>query len=554
MIMIMKMKKYILSILAIGLLLMACEDPYKNSTYQVYDVKPVSTYLSSDSTFSEWVKIMKFADMYNALNQADQDFTAFVPTNDAVERFFDKMGVDSIQQLGKDYARSMIQYHTVLDTISVEDFIMLDYTTNISGDKLYIEIDSVNPGEAIMNGEARVTKMGISTYNGLIYVLDDVMKPLVETVYDRVAKDSRYSIFAEAVRNSGWDDDLDKLADTVLVDGTKTINKYFYTLLAVSDDAYKKDGINSFSSLVSKLGAGSDYQNSANELNKYIAYHVIKSAYKLEDLKKFPGSDTSVIWGTEAENQVLMITWDKGNTGKYYLNLMGTKAEFVETKSNVLSKNGYLHEIDSYLPVWEPQQTTVIWDLADYPDVRDKVGPAIFQPSVPVGSEDKISLVGLPCYTYEVSPSGVGGQSYSYLTYVTCKTNLKNAYHYDRLVLNLGYMGSVSMKTPTLVRGKYKVSVSFIYLTDHVFMKNMTDGNGGMMKLSFDGANFKNASPYTTVSSTLTGVYESTLYDEIEFNSTTSHDFKITVMDPSASTNSKFSIQIDCITFTPITE
>jgi len=84
-------------------------------------------------------------------------------------------------------------------------------------------------------------------------------------------------------------------------------------------------------------------------------------------------------------------------------------------------------------------------------------------------------------------------------------------------------------------------------------MKNMTDGNGGLMKVSFDGDNIRNVSPYTTVTSSIANIYEYTLYDEIEFNTTSSHQFKLVVMDPSASTNSKFSIQLDNIIFTPIT-
>ena len=182
------------------------------------------------------------------------------------------------------------------------------------------------------------------------------------------------------------------------------------------------------------------------------------------------------------------------------------------------------------------------------------VGSSIYQPSAPVGTEDKINISNAPCYTAEVSASGVGGTAYSYLTYVTCKTNLKAAQFYDRLVLNLGYMGSVSMRTPTLVRGKYKVTLNFIYLSDHAFMRTMSEGNGGLMKISFDGQDFKNVSPYTTVTSSLAGVYQSTLYDKIDFSATTNHVFKIVVMDPAASTNSKFSLQLDCITFTPITE
>ena len=58
--------------------------------------------------------------------------------------------------------------------------------------------------------------------------------------------------------------------------------------------------------------------------------------------------------------------------------------------------------------------------------------------------------------------------------------------------------------------------------------------------------------PYAKVSSPLPNIYQSVLYDEVEFDQTASHTFNMVIMDPAASTNKNFSIQIDCITFVPI--
>lgn len=549
----MKINKYT-AFLVFIMAFMSCDDPYEGTNYQIYNDKPISAYLSSDENFSEWVTILKYADLYNALNYANVKFTEFAPGNQAVKGFYAKKGVSSIEGLGKEYARGLVKYHTVLDTISKEEFINLDYTTNLLGDRLTIRIDSVQAGKAILNEEARVVEMALSTSNGVVYVLDDVMTPLVETVYDRVKQNNNYSILTKAIEETGWSEKLKILADTVVTDGISQITKRQYTLLAVSDATFAKDGITSYEGLKSKLGAGNDVTTAANSLYQYVAYHILPSGYTKKDLKTFSGSDTSSIWSTEAENQVMMVTYDSLSAEKYYFNYLGKKACFVESNSDIRAKNGYVHEIDSYLPVWEPNQATVVWDLTEYPEVRSIVGPELFQPAVPVSSETKFNLTDAACYTAAVSDAGVGGTAYNYLSYVTCKSNLKNAVHYDRLVLNLGYMGSVTMKTPTIVRGKYKVTLNFIYLSDHAFMRTMTDGNGGIMKISFDSKNMENVSPYTTVSSSLTGVYSSTLYDEIEFDTTSKHEFKIVVMDPAASTNSKFSLQLDCITFTPITE
>ena len=123
-------------------------------------------------------------------------------------------------------------------------------------------------------------------------------------------------------------------------------------------------------------------------------------------------------------------------------------------------------------------------------------------------------------------------------------------------------MGSVQMNTPTLVKGKYRLELSIIYTTTQSFMRQQTDGNGGLVKITFDedaesgevptDAHKAYVSPYTKVSSALPGIYSSTIIEEIEFTETAAHQFKMVVLDPAASSNNKFSLQFDCITFTPI--
>ena len=86
----------------------SCTDPYENSTYQVYNVNPVSTYLNNHpENFSEWVKILKYADLYNAINQATELFTVLAPDNDAVRAFYKTKEVGSIEELGYEYARQL---------------------------------------------------------------------------------------------------------------------------------------------------------------------------------------------------------------------------------------------------------------------------------------------------------------------------------------------------------------------------------------------------------------------------------------------------------------
>lgn len=536
-------------------------DPFKDSNYINKLNLPISSYLTGQSDFSEYAKMLNYADMYNALNQSTTgvSFTAFVPTNDAMKDFYQRIGVDSLSELTKDYARSFVLYHTVKDSILPESFILKSYVENLNTDKIKISIDSLNAGQAWLNDQGHVVQMGLSAYNGKIYVLSKAMTPLVETVYDRLYTSSTSKIMLEAIKETGWQKELNIISDTTFNESNeRVITKRYFTLFDVSDATFAKASINSLDDLKKALVSKSTQGLTDDSLlRQYVSYHIMKNAYTMDNLGTMTGSDVMRIWNTSANNQVMTVTYDSISTNvkdKYTLNAQGTSAKYIVENSDVLCKNGYLHEIDSWLPVWEPQQARVVWDLADYTDIKTLIPSEYYQPVDVTASENRYSILSAPCFTYEKGEAGSSNHSYSNIDYVTCKSNLSKAVNHDRVVFNVGYMGSVQMTTPTLVKGKYKVELSIIYLTDHSFMRQQTDGNGGLLKLSFDDnpAMTTFASPYTNVTSAFPDVYTSTIYDELEFSETASHTFKFIVLDPAASTNSRFSLQFDCIIFTPL--
>ena len=558
------MKKFVyfsaLSALLIALLV-GCNDDKIGSTYQIFDDNPASNMLAANENFSEWVHVLEYSNMYNAINQATQAFTVFAPDNDAVRTFYAKKGVAGIEDLGKEYARALILHHTVLDSLSVENLQLKTYVTNLAGDRIEVHIDSLHAGQFVLSDNVHVYQSAVHAYNALMYYIDGVMIPLVETIYDRLAENPDYSIMREAVERTGWKEKLDMVNDTVQNEnGGYTVNRIAMTFVGVSNAVFAASGIKTFNDLVDKLNAAEDYTQPSNKLYEYVAYHALSFDYTLNDLKTMQGSDVTRIWNTLAENQVFTVTLDT-LAGVYTVNQQDEsieKTSFLEEKSDIKCKNGYLHEISGWLPVWEPKQSTIIWDLADYVEVKNWViasgGAEQYQPEEPVSSEKKIDISKCGAYDYTISESGVGGNSYAYVTYVNCKKNLSAAHFNDRVVFNLGYMGSVSMKTPTIVRGKYRMELSFVYLSDHNFMRQMTDGNGGLIRMTIDEdpSTQRNTAPYTTVSKSTAGVYTAVLYDEIEFSTTASHTFRFVVMDPAASSNKNFSLQFDCITFIPI--
>ena len=296
-----KFKKYIAThvfiLLGLACVTTACDDPYEDSMYVNDDnLPPLALTLSSDSAATEWVKVMKFAGMYDALNYALDPFTVFYPSNEALEVFYAAKGVASVEELGYEYARDLVRSHTVLDSLKTDDIIKKEFLTNLAEERLYVYIDTMESGTFYLVNQAEtstahVEMAEVKAYNGYINRINTVINPLNQSVYDLLEQGgesgdkNRYSIMIQALKATGWADSLDVINDTIRFNtGNYNVNRRQYTLLAVSDEAFRKDEIGSFEQLCVKVGSTGDYTDLNNGLNKYVAYHILKSASSWTDL------------------------------------------------------------------------------------------------------------------------------------------------------------------------------------------------------------------------------------------------------------------------------
>lgn len=554
----------------------ACNDPYAGDTYVVFDTQPAGTYLSNRSEdFSEWIHIMKYADLYNAVNQATQHFTLFVPTNDAVKEFYTRKGVTSIENLGMEYARNLVSYHIVQDTINQATFIEKEGALakrTVSDDVLMVSFGSVENGgggmqSVYLNNEARVLEFANQVSNGYIYVLESTLSPLTESVYERVSESGRpYTILKSALDATGWGAELSIIYDEIKNDLGQTIKqKRNYTMLAVTDDVFHEAGVNSLADLVQLLGAGSDYTAPENALYQYVAYHILTGSNDLDNLQSFDSETaTSKIWNTSCKGSVVRIS--KEEDRKFYLNYQdeANKAVFVEDACNLQAKNGYIHQVSTYLPIADVKPETVLFDVCNYSAIKDWIdaghGEEGIQFQKSFGKEEKkCDIAELKCYEHELKNPAGTFSSYYNVTYFTTRTNndWKTARNYDFLMLNIGSTGWISMETPSIIKGKYKVTLHFGYAKSMDFIRTKSDGSdGGQMIFSFDGEHSVTRAPYTSSTTTLVsnklGCYEDVIYDEIEFTESSTHTFRLILIDPAASANSSYRIYLDYLEFEPI--
>ena len=90
--------------------------------------------------------------------------------------FYEKKGVTSIEDLGYEYARTLVTYHVINDSIDREDFVKSGELPGrtLSGDALKVSFGNEGGDKSVyINKEAHVSELAIRTANGRIYMLDD---------------------------------------------------------------------------------------------------------------------------------------------------------------------------------------------------------------------------------------------------------------------------------------------------------------------------------------------------------------------------------------------
>ena len=263
----------------------------------------------------------------------------------------------------------------------------------------------------------------------------------------------------------------------------------------------------------------------------------------------------------------------------YYINYRG--GEHIRGKlytdyesSDIPAKNGMLHQVSRYTPLWQSEEPVkVTFDFTDYPEIasyiRENATEGQFYQQINAESEFRTALADrgrsfVSCYKIEMGADGSRNPDYNPVDYFTVRGaghGWETCNKADQLILNLGYLGSIEMKTPIIIKGKYRVKLHVCYATTMVFMRDLTNNsNGGMLDFTFDGQNLRSAAIYggqkedgtKIIHNTNLGIYDFVLYDELEFDKTAAHTFKIVIKDPTASTNDKSRIQLDWMEFEPI--
>ncbi|NLV38011.1 MAG: hypothetical protein GXY66_02235, partial [Bacteroidales bacterium] len=288
-----------------------CRDPYMGQMFELDEgdetkITNIAFMEKYPEDYSLFLDFLKAADYYNALNDASSTVTVFAPDNAAMDSFMKIKDISSFDQLDSAYARQVIQVHMLRGSLNEASFIQYLNEGSIGiptlfGDYLTLsygftnrDIDDVDlanskPEDTLsiyINNMASVRDIAHQTVNGMVYKLGGVIRPLIETVVEKMRDYGEYELFLEAIEQAGMTGLLNITSDTVQqAMGGYTVNPVNYTVLAVSDETFRSAGIQTMDDLENYLAekdpagrSGIARSDSNSVIRRYVSYHILAGA------------------------------------------------------------------------------------------------------------------------------------------------------------------------------------------------------------------------------------------------------------------------------------
>ncbi|MBO9674292.1 MAG: fasciclin domain-containing protein [Sphingobacteriaceae bacterium] len=396
-------------------------------------------------------------------------YTIFTPDNSAVNAWLKELNKTAVDQLSAAELKDVVRFHILPDTVATGKFTdgKLNQIT-LYGQYLQTGVvfkDGVS--SYIINKQALITQSNVRVGNGIIHVIDHVLMPSTKTLAVSIETNNRYSIFAQALKETGFYDSLNYV-QSAIPDTTRR----FQTVILESDSAIKAAGFSNYAALKAKLSKTGNPQSHADSLWMYVAYHISTGANYTPDIVSSPSLATLVpseIVTTKLVGTRILLNEDEFN------GVIEPGVEVNRTFSNVTTANGVLHESKSFYKIKPRVPTGVYFDISDQPELKLMAAWRVPGQNISLIQNGKFILSGLRAdripgrlHLNSTSTLPIGtsdGRSYAN----------RDVIQFSMTTNNTARNIWVELRTPMLVKGKYKVWICYTQ-----------NGNGPLSQVGVD--------------------------------------------------------------------
>jgi uncharacterized surface protein with fasciclin (FAS1) repeats len=473
-------------------------------------------------------------------------YTVFAPTNSGVKTYLSSIGAASVDAADLTTLKDMVRLHLLEDTIYTNSFTdgKLPVITMYGQYLVTAVANSEGVSSYLINRQAIVLKSNIKVGNGVIHVVNNVLKPAVKTIAKQLEENAGYSIFVEALKETGYFTKLNTVdSDT---------SKRWLTVFAESNQALADSGITSYAALKAKYSKTGNPANANDSLHIYVAYHITQGLKFLGDIISTPTHITlqpQEVISVKLIDQQVILNQDEFN------GVVEKGITLNRSKSDLAATNGVWHDAAAHFQVKYRAPSALYWDVSSFDEIKKL--PAYYKKANYNFTRATEADNPIKDHYWGWGPlAGTNTLTYTY------GTNSRSQYAYNNDV-NMMPMGLPNrpiwweMRTPPIVKGKYKVWLCYV-------QRKQSAGSNMLCQVSVNGVimqrtmNFTDTRPggtdaeleaigwkrYTENTSNLHAARQ---VGVIEFTTTQQQIIRITPLSGTQNDN-----QLDMIHFIPI--
>lgn len=435
----------ILIIVLAVLVFESCKKPdlVENTTEDVNIVGYLDKYPDSFSLFRQILERTETSAFLNAYGA----YTCFAPTNSGVRTYLQGLGVSTVDAADLNTLKDMVRLHLLSDTI---------YTGSFTDGKLpvvtmygqYLVTAVTNKGGTssyIVNRQALVTKSNVKVGNGVIHVVDNVLLPATKTIAQQIAEKPEYSIFLQAMQETGFYAKL----NTIDPDTSKKWN----TVIAESNQALADSGILSYAALKAKYSQTGNPALATDSLHMYVAYHVSPGLKFLGDIISTPTHDT---WLPQEVISIKLIDQDVVVNQDVFNGVLELGVKLDRSKSDLAATNGVWHDARAHFMVKFRKPTALYWDVSSFEEIMKL--PAYYKRAN--YNFTRPTEADKPIKDHYWGWGPLASTNTLTYTYSAASSITNYAYNSDINMLPMGLPNRPvwwEMRTPPIIKGKYKV-------------------------------------------------------------------------------------------------
>ena len=362
----MKIKQFIF-VLLLASIFTWCSDSYENEVFTAFDEEPIGLYLESNPEFSSWVELLKKADLFNALN-ISIDYTCFVANNDAVASYIKSKGWNTVDELTENEARNLMAYHILPGSAySYPGLSGKIPSKTASGDFLTVTIAVEEDVDTRYVNDVKILRTELfeePLTNGILHQLDEVLDPIIYTVWNLIEQNPEYSIFAKAIEETGLDTYLNRRD----IEVNEVLVRDYKTVFVVPNSVFQEHGISGIDELKQRFsGVPNDI---GSDFYKFVAYHIIQKDNDFGDLSTFP-IGTETVEGTKGKNLETLAYKEFISVADINNQIvLNPSDEVLITDYNIPGSNGYIHLVDNLLEISNPLRFGFEWEPTEWDEFR----------------------------------------------------------------------------------------------------------------------------------------------------------------------------------------